>query len=168
MRCFPPPLSLACPPSPPPHAHAHTHTHTHTAHGPRYNAGYFAAVGGVEAVLASLKLAPSNPMLAAAAANGLNRMGLSHPQNLQRTVDAGSIPACVGSLTNLLDNERVVEANLSFLATIATDPANVVPIVQHGGVQALILSLYRNPECAAIQVSASRLPLHFMRILLTI
>jgi len=121
-----------------------------------YNAGYFAAVNGIEAVLAALALAPSNCELAAAAAKGLNRMGLSHPQNLQRTVTAGSIPACVGSLTNLLDDVNVVQANLTFLATIATDPANVIPIVDAGGVQALILSLYRNPESDVIQEAGKR------------
>jgi outer membrane protein assembly factor BamB len=116
-----------------------------------YNAGYFAATGGIPALVASMSSASLTPELAAEGAEGLGRMALSHRSYLDQVASSGGISACVRALDTHGDVASVTLNNFNLMATLAQEPSYHPYIESEGGITALISGMYAHSTNADVQ-----------------
>ena len=116
-----------------------------------YNAGYFAATGGIPALVASMSSASLTPELAAEGAEGLARMALSHRSYLDQVASSGGISACVRALETHGDIASVALNNFNLMATLAQEPTYRPYIESEGGITALISGMYAHSTNADVQ-----------------
>lgn len=116
-----------------------------------YNAGYFAATGGIPAIVASMQSAAVTPVLASAGAEGLNRMALSHRSYLAQVATSGGIGACISALNNHGEDATVALKNFNLLTTLASEPSYLGQIESEGGITALIAGMYAHSGNTDVQ-----------------